>query len=423
MQNSWRWRVFAATWLSYAGFYFCRKPFSIVKATLGEELAFDATTLGAIGTAYLISYTLGQFVAGAAGNKWGPRILLLSGMAVSLGVNIGFGFGNSVATFSTLMVLNGLAQATGWSNNVGTMASWFGRQERGRVMGIWATCYQVGGVAANTMAAWVLGAYGWRHSFFAGSAVLLVVWVFFLFNQRNRPEDLGLEPLAEDAADAAVAAGVAAGKGGAWNAGFEWLTRPVITNMLLVGAFYFFVKFIRYALWSWAPYFLDLNFGLDGDDAGYLSTVFDLTGIAGVIAAGFLSDKLFKSRRALVSLIFMAGMAVACVVLWQIGATSPVTFAIILGVVGFCLYGPDALMTGAGAMDIGSRRGATLVAGVINGMGSIGSVVQELAIGKMYDDSDGDLGPIFGMLMGAAIAATAIMGLVVLRNRMGKSDV
>ncbi len=414
MQSSWRWRVFAATWLSYAGFYCCRKPFSIVKGTLGEDLGFDATTLGAIGTAYLLSYTIGQFVAGVAGNRWGPRLLLLLGMGASLVVNLFFGLGNTVATFMLLMVVNGLAQATGWANNVGTMASWFGRAERGRVMGFWATCYQVGGVVANTLAAAVLGALGWRYSFFAGSVVLLAVWIFFFFNQRNKPEDVGLPPLPEDGADPE-----AEEKGG----DFGWLSGPILTNMLLVGCFYFFVKFIRYALWSWAPYFLDLNFGLDGDEAGYLSTVFDVTGVFGVIAAGFISDTLFGSRRALVSLIFMGGMAAACVVLFLVGDHSPLIFAIILGVVGFCLYGPDALMTGAGAMDIGSRRGATFVAGVINGMGSIGSVVQELVIGTLYDKNPDDLGPIFALLLGTALAATLLMAVIVLRNRLGKSNV
>ena len=403
--SSWRWRVFAATWLSYAGFYFCRKPFSIVKASLGEELAFDATSLGMIGTAYLLAYTVGQFIAGAAGNRWGPRILLLIGMGVSVGVGVAFGFSNSVAMFAALMVLNGLAQATGWSNNVGNMASWFGKQERGRVMGVWATCYQVGGVAANTLAAWVLGAYGWRYSFFAGAAVLGAVWVFFVFNQRNKPSDVGLPEIDED--------GVAA----EGESGWSWLTGPVLWNMLLVGAFYFFVKFIRYAIWSWAPFFLDLNFGLEGDEAGYFSTTFDVAGIAGVLAAGWLSDKVFKSRRAIVSLIFMVGMAVACVAMWLGGQTSPLVFAALLGVVGFTLYGPDALMTGAGAMDIGSRRGATFVAGVINGMGSVGSVVQELVIGTMYDDSAGDLGPIFRLLMLASVGATLLIGVVVLTNR------
>ena len=100
-----------------------------------------------------------------------------------------------------------------------------------------------------------------------------------------------------------------------------------------------------------------------------------------------------------------------------------VVFGICLALVGFTLYGPDALMTGAGAMDIGSRRGAVLAAGIINGMGSVGSVVEELAIGRLFDTRGGDLGPIFLLLVGASAAAAISIGVVFARNRMGKSDV
>ena len=43
---------------------------------------------------------------------------------------------------------------------------------------------------------------------------------------------------------------------------------------------------------------------------------------------------------------------------------------ILLGGVGFFLYGPDALLSGAGAMDIGSRRAAVFATGVIAGFGA-----------------------------------------------------
>lgn len=409
--RQWRWRVFAATWLCYAGFYFCRKPFSIVKSTLGKELDFDATALGAIGAAYLLAYTVGQFVAGGLGQRVGPRTLLLGGMAVSAACGVAFGFSNSYGAFLAFMVVNGLAQATGWSGNVATMANWFSRAERGRVMGVWATNFQVGGVLANALAAAVLGMMGFRWSFFAGSAVLLVVWAFFLFNQRDRPSDLGLPEVDDPAEAAAAAAG-----------GLGW-TRAMTINVALVGVFYFFVKFIRYALWSWAPFFLERNFGLRGEDAGYLSTVFDVAGVAGVIVTGWLSDKVFRSRRAGVSLLMMLLMTASCVLLFWVGRVSVPVFAVCLALVGFTLYGPDALMTGAGAQDIGSRRAAALAAGIINGMGSIGSVVQELVIGKMYDESAGDIGPILLLLLGSAAAAAAVMGLMTFRNRIGAADV
>lgn len=405
----WRWRIFAATWCCYAGYYFCRKPFYIVKSALGNELHFDATALGMIGSVYLVAYALGQFASGALGNRLGPRLLLMLGMSVSIAANVGFGLSNSLQSFLVLMALNGLAQSTGWSGTVGTMANWFRRSERGTVMGFWATNFQVGGVVANTLAAWVLGTWGFRYSFFTGALVLLAVQVFFVFNQRNKPGDLGL-PAVDDPDEP---------KEGEE----QGLSRKAWTNVLLVGAFYFFVKFIRYSLWSWAPFFLERNFGLKGDDAGYLSTVFDLAGVAGVIVTGLLSDKFFKSRRAGVSLLMMLIMLASCVLLFVGGGVSVTLFAVCLGLVGFTLYGPDALMSGAGAMDIGSRRGAVLAAGVINGMGSIGSVVQELLIGRLYDTGKGNLGPIFLLLLAASAAAAFTIGIVWVRNKRGDSDV
>ena len=42
------------------------------------------------------------------------------------------------------------------------MTPWFGREQRGRMMGIWSTCYQVGGLAAGALAAALLKRVDWR---------------------------------------------------------------------------------------------------------------------------------------------------------------------------------------------------------------------------------------------------------------------
>ncbi len=431
--KQWRWRVFAATWLTYAGFYFCRKPFFIVKSDLRAELEWDLPAIGQIGFWYLLAYTVGQFIGGAAGQRWGPRLLLLIGLGLSILANVVFGFSNSFGTFAAFMILNGLAQATGWSNCVGTMANWFHRQERGTVMGFWATNYQVGGVLANTLAAFVAGEYGFRYSFFTGSVVLALVWIFVLFNQRNRPEDLGLPAVKDPAAPPPPTSATASSRLSPTPAAaspvaaaphdqgrFVGWTRQVVANVMIIGAFYFFVKFIRYALWSWTPLMLKESYGLTTADAGYLSTIFDLAGIAGVIAAGYISDKLFKGRRAQVAFIFIVCLAMSCLVLYLFGPTSLLLFGIGLGLVGFMLYGPDALMTGAGAIDVGTASGATLAAGIINGMGSIGSVVQEVILPYVLER--GGVGGVFAFLLGSACLAALFMGLMLWRNSTGKSD-
>lgn len=411
--TQWRWRIFASTWFCYVGFYFCRKPFSIVKSTLGKELHLDANALGQIGAAYLIAYAIGQFVAAGMGSKLGPRVNLLLGMAISIGTGIACGFANTQGMFMALMALSGLAQATGWSGNVGTMANWFHRQERGKVMGWWATNFTMGSLVAGPFAAWVLGRYGWQATFFAGSLVLSGIWAFFVFNQRDRPEDLGLPAVVEPGAEYFDPA----------ETGPIRFSRDAWVNILLIGVFYFFLKFIRYALWGWAPYFLTENFHETSEAAGYWSTAFDVAGIPGVFLCGWLSDRVFKSRRVTISLISTLGLVVATLLLATLGLGSRDAFVACLLLVGLTLYGPDALMTGAGAMDIGSRRGAIVAAGIISGFGSVGPIVQELVIGKMYDSKSGDLTAIFAMLLASAIAGAACLAFMLLRNRQGKADV
>jgi len=411
----WRWRVFAATYACYAGLYFCRKPFFVVKADLGNALAFDSAMLGTIGAAYLISYAVGQFVFGYAGSRWGPRLVLLLGMAVSTVASIAFGITDSFATFLAFMVCNGLAQGTGWSGTVGTMGNWFHRQERGTVMGIWSTNYAVGGVLGGGLAALLLGALGYRYAFFGGSLVLTLVWVFFFFNQRNQPADVGLEPVQEPREDPTAPPGADEKADTGW-------TPQVITSVLLVGVFYFFVKFIRYALLSWAPYFLKLNFGLSGSNAGFLSIVFDVAGIAGVVASGWISDRYFHSRRAKLSLLLIIGMLGACLLMATVGRSGVWLFSGSMALIGFTLFGPDALMSGTAAIDIGAKR-AGLAAGIINGIGQIGAVVQELLIGSLYKRGGGRLGPIFVVLLVSAAFAVLVLGVILWRNARGDSDV
>jgi OPA family sugar phosphate sensor protein UhpC-like MFS transporter len=416
--SQWRSRIFAATWLSYAGYYFCRKPFYIAKSTLGKNFEWDAATLGLIGTGFLIAYSAGQFVSGAAGMRWGPRILVLSGMGVSIAVNFAMGFTNSIGSLATFMIVNGLAQSTGWPGNVATMGNWFHRRERGTVMGFWATNFQVGGVAANALAAWALGQWGFRYSFFAGSVVLLLVWAFFIFHQRNRPEDLSLPPV-RDPMDEVIVENPPPPRQDEPARQSAW-TSQMKTNVLIIGVFYFFVKFNRYAIWSWAPFILNRNLEMKADQAGYLATLFEVAGILGVIAAGWISDRFFRGRRVRISFVFILGLVLFSVLLYAVGTRSALWFGICIALVGFFLYGPDALMSAAGAIDAGTRETTARAVGIINGMGSVGPVLQELVLGRLLDW--GGPSPVFATLMVSSILAAFCLGVLLWRNRMGLAD-
>lgn len=417
--RTWRRRVFAATWLSYVGFYFCRKPFSVAKDAIEVQNGWaEATTVGNIWAAYLIAYAIGQFLASRVGTWLGPRRNLLIGMALSVLVTVAMGVTLSPWVMAGLVAVNGLAQATGWSGNVGTMASWFHKHERGRVMGAWSTNFTVGSLLSGFALGYVLGDAGaaeqpWQWAFYVGAGVLVAVWMQFYFFQRNRPEDVGLAPIDDPVTivDESKISEPLTTK----------LSRDAWTNIFIVGGFYFFAKLIRYAVWSWSAYFLAKNYGLSGKQAATYSVVFDICGIPGVLVTGWLSDRYFKSKRAGISLIMIGGMCVMTGLLVMFGDHSVLVFSLLLAGVGFFLYGPDALLTGAGAMDVGGRRAAVFATGTIAVFGALGPIVQEVVIPRIYDAKD--LSLIFTLLFISSIMSGVFCALLVWRNRRGGNGI
>jgi sugar phosphate permease len=77
--------------------------------------------------------------------------------------------------------------------------------------------------------------------------------------------------------------------------------------------------------------------------------------------------------------------------------------------------GPDSLLSGACAMDVGSRRQAALAAGVINGFGSIGPILQEPTIGWLKQTQGVDA--VFGLLAGVVFLTTIATGLLARAER------
>ena len=360
-----RYAAWGLTWLAYASYYLGRKGFSVVKSTLRHSLGVSERALGLIDTFYLAAYALGLFCSGYVGDRVGARKLITFGLAVSALCCVAFGAMNAALWFGVLFFINGLAQSTGWPGTTRAMAEWTTPRNRGTVMAFWATCYQVGSIVASDFAAYLLRRNGWRAAFFAPAACMLgVSLLIFLFLKRGDLTAPGAAGQAELDAEAQRIAQR------------EALRNPVLWSF---GASYFFIKYVRYALLFWLPYYLHGTLGHAVDRAAYVSNAFEAGGIAGVIAIGILSDRVRSWSRASLSMLSLLGLALALLVCSALPQDDVWLTVAALALVGALLFGPDALLSGAAAQDIGGAAAATAT-GLVNGVGSVGGMMEGLSL-------------------------------------------
>ncbi len=362
-----RYTAWGLTWLAYASYYLGRKGFSVAKSTLRHALGVSESALGLIDTFYLAAYALGLFFSGYAGDRIGARRLIGLGLCVSAACCAAFGATSAAVWFGVFFCINGLAQSTGWPGTTRAMAEWTTPQNRGTVMAFWCTCYQVGSIVASDVAAYLLRRNGWRAAFFGPALGMLVVaLLIFLFLKRG---DQALVPRAAAQLELDESARRDAQRA-AWR-------NPVLWSF---GASYFFIKYVRYALLFWLPYYLSGTLGYAVDRAAYVSNAFEAGGIAGVIVLGMLSDRVRRFSRTALSITSLLGLAIALVLCAALPKQDVLLTVAALALVGGLLYGPDALLSGAAAQDVGGAAAAATATGLVNGVGSLGGMLEGVTL-------------------------------------------
>jgi len=357
--------------------------------------------------AFLMAYAIGQFACGIAGDKFGTRRVVLAGMLGSVIAAAAMGASSLTLAFGALFFIQGLCQSTGWAPLSKNLGNFFSRRERGVVMGLWCSNYAVGGLIASIYAGYVGQRFGWRYAFLIPALTLLAIWVLFLFLQRNRPEDVGLPPvevyhnenpdvpLPEEATHPEPE--------GSWKVILDVLRNPIV---LLLAAVYFCLKPARYAILFWGPKYINDKLGTGMAASGFLSAMFELAGPFSVIVAGFVSDKIFGSRRMPVSIICLALLAVVLFFLDKLPATRWMLGGCLF-LIGMLTYAPDSLISGTATVDFGTKKGASTASGLVNGFGSVGAVVGGTLPGFVHQRWGWQ--GVFTVLAIAVLAATLLL--------------
>ena len=432
-----QWRTLFVVWLTYGAFYSCRVNIGPARVEIEKAFALDPLEMGLVLGALKIGYAIGQLVNGQLAERFGPKRILLTGMfgsvtacllfasagklvtllpSLAAPVNAvvhvfspGAALGSAAALLLVIWFANGYFQAGGWPPTVKIMASWFTPTERGRMMGILGTSYQLGS-ALTIAASGALVAFAgndFRAAFIVPAIILGGAGVHARLRMRERPA-AGEAP----SIDALVKADEAKTSEAPARMSIRETLFVTFTNprIWVLAVALFGLDIVRYGFLDWAPGHLKKLHGSGVLLAGLKVAVFPLAGGLGALASGWATDRWFQSRRAPVIAVTMGMVGVLTLVFDRVAPFGAAPTVLCLALIGFFLYGAQILLVGTAAQDFARRGTTAAAAGFVDFMGYFGAFGGDVVTGWLLKHRDFHAAILFWS--SAAIAAALLSALL-----------
>ena len=416
----WRIRIFYSIYIGYALFYFTRKSFTFIMPALVTELHFAKSELGFLGSLLAISYGVSKFVSGVLSDRCSVRYFMSMGLILTGVANLLCGFSSSMVLFALLLVINGFFQGWGAPPCAKLLTYWYSQKERGRWWGIWNTSHNIGGALIPLICAMIIRAFNWHWAMYVPGVLAIIVGLFIMNRLRDKPQSLHLPPV-----DLFKGTGHSYTKRGEEEREDsqlslrENLIKSIFKNtqIWILAISFFFVYVIRTAVNDWVQLYLMERKGYSLMVAGSCIFWFEIGGIIGSLAAGWLSDILFKGKRGPVNVLFSLSIIVMLLALWVSPQSNLFLVSGVMFLVGFVIFGPQMLI-GMAAAESTHKTGAGTATGFVGFFAYLGAAVAGYPVGKITQDY-GWLG-FFVLLGGCALITTSL--LIPLWSKKGASQ-
>jgi len=399
--------------LLYTSFYMCRYNFSIANKSISEEFGFSRAEMGYIITTALFAYACGQIINGLLTDRLGGKRAMLIGAAGTILMNLCFGaasFAGMLGLFIAIRGVDGYLQAFGAPGMVKINAAWFSHRERGRFSGIFGFMINLGRFGIFTLGPALLVGFTvlglihipplhWRWLFWTPSVICALVAVAMTLTVKETPEEAGFHGVISDDAGPADTAVRAA---------FGQVIRTIASNPVVwvtAGA-YACTGAVRQAVDQWFPRYMQDLYQVDLKSAQFqfLAFLIPFVASAGSLTAGYVSDMVFKGRRAPVAgVLYFLETSIILLAAQFHTANAAVVFLVLIS---FTANSTHSILGSAAPMDIGGRRMAGFALGLIDSFQYFGGSLAGYFLGRLLDQSLGNyfyfmapFGLIGGLLM------------------------
>lgn len=429
----WQLRTIVVSMIGYSIFYFVRKNYSLAIPGLTAEYGISNKSFGWIIFWSSLVYGFSRFINGYVVDRVKGRIIMALGLLLCAFANFAFGFGADLSIWITgvpngpkmveflilimgiTIILNQYFQGMGYPPCARILPHWIHPSELATKMSIWNCSHSIGASLAVVLCGYLMGSLGtdmsnnpevvatitanlglsepteqvlayaahigaWKWCFIAPACFAVAGAVFIFVSLHDEPKEVGLPELPDTGLDT-----LKENKSKSAKKRFEmemvWKNRWVWTFCIVN----LFVYVVRMGVLDWGPKFLTESRGLNIKDAAWTVAAFEIAGIVGTIAAGWLTDVLFKGKGHRMCVVCMCGAALFMTIFRFLPNSTGVTLtsAVLVGA-GFCIYGPQALI-GIELGNQATKEASARANGLAGILGYLGSGLSGLLVGYVAD--------------------------------------
>ena len=154
---------------------------------IAQSFAADGASLSWVISGYLLPLSALLLIGGAAGDRFGHRRVLLTGVGLFFAASLLCAAAPSLPWLIAARVLQGVGAAMLMPTSLAILGSSFSGDARGRAIGIWAAAGSVAGAIGPLVGGWLIDVVGWRAMFLVNVPIAAAALVFALRYVQDAP--------------------------------------------------------------------------------------------------------------------------------------------------------------------------------------------------------------------------------------------
>jgi len=330
-----RWQIAALLCLITAINYLDRQAFAVAGPVIVDLFELSNTQFGAISSAFLLAYGIGQLITGPLVDRFGTkrsfRFAVIAWSIAGLLHAAGRGFWS----FWSLRALLGATEAMNLPAAIKAVAEWFPQAERSMAVGVVTAGIGLGAIIAPPLLVWLIVSFGWQWAFIVPGAAGFI-WLAAWNALYDSPEKhTGITESERELILAGRDSSSEAVRAVSWTGFIRFLEYREVWGLMLSrlvsdGAFYFFV--------AWLPLYLTQERGFDLQALAFSVFIPFVAADLGSLFGGWLGTRLIRAGwsvdRARKSIIWVSALMVPCALLAAL-TDSP---DIAIGLIGVAMF-------------------------------------------------------------------------------------